>query len=69
MSVIKTEFITRKKPVQGFSGVGAMMENDGDQVFIVAANGEVLQGQLSKLMPAAELNPEAFLNVTIIKQS
>lgn len=64
---LKSELITRKKPVGGFTGVGSMMENDGEQIFIVAANGEILMSQLNKLMPLAEATGETFIPVTIIK--
>jgi hypothetical protein len=65
-SQLKSELITRKTPVGGFTGVGAHVENDGDQIFIVAANGEVLQAQLEQLLPDA-VNPETFVPVTIIQ--
>jgi len=67
MSALKSELITRKKPVGGFTGVGTLMENDGDQIWIVAANGEILLAQLEKLMPAAEVTGETFKPITIIE--
>ncbi len=66
-SQLKSELITRSKPVGGFTGVGVQMDNEGDHVFIVAANGEVLLQQVTKLMPAAQINEETFMPVTIIQ--
>lgn len=64
---LKSEFITRKKPVNGFTGVGSLMENAGEHIFIVAANGEILLAQLQQLMPDANATGETFIPVTIIK--
>jgi hypothetical protein len=65
-SQLKSELITRPKPVGGFTGVGAHVENGEDRIFIVAENGEVLQAQLEQLLPDA-VNPETFVPVTIIQ--
>jgi len=65
-SQLKSELITRKKPVGGFTGVGAQVENGEDRIFIVAENGSVLQAQLEELLPHA-VNPETFVPVTIIQ--
>ncbi len=67
MSQLKSELITRKTPVGGFTGVGVRLDNDGDQIFIVAENGEVLLAQVEELMPDAEVNSETFMPVTIIQ--
>lgn len=67
MIPLKSEFITRKKPVNGFTGVGTLLENEGEQIFLVAANGEILLSQVQKLMPQAEANGETFIPVTIIQ--
>jgi hypothetical protein len=67
MSQLKSELITRQKPVGGFTGVGTKMANDGDEIFIIAANGEILLSQIQKLMPDAEVNGETFIPVTIIQ--
>ncbi len=63
---LKSELITRKTPVGGFTGVGAQVENGEDRIFIVAENGEVLLAQLEQLMPGVA-NPETFVPVTIIQ--
>jgi len=65
-SQLKSELITRKTPVGAFTGVGALVENGADRIFIVAENGEVLQAQLEQLMPDA-VNPETFVPLTIIQ--
>ena len=67
MSQLKSELITRKKPVGGFTGVGAQIDNGGDQIFIIAENGEVLLAQIEQLMPGAEVNTETFIPLTIIQ--
>ena len=65
-SQLKSELITRKTPVGGFTGVGAQVENGEDRIFIVAENGEVLLAQLEQFMPGIA-NPETFVPVTIIQ--
>jgi hypothetical protein len=67
MSTLKQETITRKKPVPAFSGVGSLLESDGNQILIVAANGEVLAALLAEMMPQAEADPANFKPVTIIE--
>ena len=65
-SQLKSELITRPKPVGGFTGIGAQVENGEDRIFIVAENGEVLLAQLEQFMPGIG-NPETFVPVTIIQ--
>jgi hypothetical protein len=57
MSELKSELITRPKPVGGFTGVAVQLQNGDDRIFIVAANGEVLLDQVEQFMPDAVVNP------------
>jgi hypothetical protein len=66
-SQLKSELITRLKPVGGFTGVGVHLENGEDRIFIVAENGEVLLAQVKELMPEADVPVETFVPVTIIQ--
>ena len=67
MSALKSEFIVRKKPVNGFTGVAALMEDAGDQVCFICADPDVLFEKLKKFMPEAELAGCKFQNVTVIQ--
>jgi len=67
MSDLIPTSVTRKKPVGGFSGVGTRIDNDGEIIWIVAANGEILLSQINELMPHADIGDETFQNVTIIQ--
>ena len=67
MSALKSEFIQRAKRVHGFTGVAALMEDDGDQVCFVCADADVLFAKLQKFMPEADLSGAKFQKVTIIQ--
>ena len=67
MSELKPTSVQRRTAVPGFSGVGALMENDGHQICFVCADEATLRDQVAKLMPEVEaetVNPQP---VTIIQ--
>lgn len=66
-SQLKSELITRKTPVGGFTGVGVLLANGDDQICLVAMNGEVLLAQVNELMPNAQVDTNTFIPVTIIQ--
>ena len=67
MSMLKSEFITRPKKVNGFTGVCALMEYGDDQVAFICADADVLFEVVGELMPNADLAGIKFQNVTIIQ--
>ena len=66
-SQLKSESITRKQPVSGYTGVAVLLANGDDQICIVAENGDVLLAQVNELMPNAEVDTNTFIPVTIIQ--
>ena len=66
-SQLKSEFITRPKKVNGFTGVGALMQNGDDQVCVVCADETVLREQVAKLLPDADQSEVRPQPVTIIQ--
>ena len=66
MSTLKEVVVKRAKPVSGFSGVCALVDNFGHQICIVAANEDVLFEQIRLLMPNLLVTGTKFQNVTII---
>jgi hypothetical protein len=66
-SQLKSETITRLKPVAGYTGVCVLLANGDDQICIVAENSAVLLAQVSELMPNAAVDTNTFIPVTIIQ--
>jgi hypothetical protein len=66
-SQLKTELITRKKPVQGFVGVGTLVEEAGDLFVIVCADAATLAATLTREFPDFAFDPAQFQNMTIIQ--
>ena len=61
MSNLKPQLIRRPKAVPSFTGVGALMENDGRQILFVCGDEATLRDQVSKLMTQIdpqEINPQ-----------
>ena len=69
MSVLKSEFLTRKKPVNGFTGVGTLFAIGDDQIAFICADEDVLFALLKELMPNADLSGIKFQKLTIIQSN
>ena len=66
-SELKSEFITRPKKVNGFTGVGTLYAIGDDQIVFLCANEDVLFELLKELMPNADLSGVRFQKLTIIQ--
>ena len=69
MSTLKSEFITRPKKVNGFTGVGTLFAIGDDQICFVCADEDVLFSLLKELMPEADLSGIKFQKLTIIQSN
>lgn len=66
-TALRSETVTRRKAVPGFSGVCALLESEGHQVCIVCADQGVLLHLIADLMPAIDLTTVRPQAVTIIQ--
>ena len=66
-SELKTERITRRKQVTGFTGIGTLWAIGDDQIAFVCANEDVLFTLLKELMPNADISGARFQKLTIIQ--
>lgn len=69
MSELRSEWITRPKKVNAFTGVSAFFDNGGHQVCIVCADEEVLFEMIQEFFPNADISGIKFQRVSIIQAS
>jgi hypothetical protein len=64
---LKSELITLRKSVPGFTGVGTLVEEQGDLFVIVCADAATLAATLTREFPNFAYDPEMFQKMTIIQ--